>query len=276
MVKRGSSYCSVECSAKGKLLVLPPLTTRQTEIVNGSLLGDGYLAHIKKGNSFFGEVHAARFKEYLDWMSEELGEWSKVIRWRKPMGYSGPDGSYVFTTKQHVNWTELRHKWYPKNKKIVPTDLTLTPLTLATWYCGDGSNEQTRGFIRFCTDGFPIGCVELLKDKLKDTFNIIATIQFNNKQPRLAIGTRYYNQFMEIVTPHVVCDCFKYKVEISERTKSKKSHWRSGKLRNPDGQVFEFDSIVKFAKEHGLCRHAIGGLLRGQYGYKSYKGWTVA
>jgi hypothetical protein len=33
----------------------------------------------------------------------------------------------------------LRDKWYPNNKKIIPTNLKLTPIILRQWYIGDGS-----------------------------------------------------------------------------------------------------------------------------------------
>jgi hypothetical protein len=52
-------------------------------------------------------------------------------------------------------------RWYPRQgKKVVPRDLTLTPLSVAHWLCGDGMRNQ--GGIAFCTNSFSKEDVEYL------------------------------------------------------------------------------------------------------------------
>ena len=47
-------------------------------------------------------------------------------------------------------------RWYPNEKKAVPNDLVLTPLTALLWYLGDGSLHRSHGSyeVRLHTDCF--------------------------------------------------------------------------------------------------------------------------
>ena len=103
------------------------VTSRQEEILIGSLFGDAYIT--SRGQIQFEQsVHQ---KEYLFWKHQELSSISykniSIVK-RFDKRYKHENISYRFWTRQYfISW---REKFYFKNKKIVPKDIQLTPLSL--------------------------------------------------------------------------------------------------------------------------------------------------
>jgi hypothetical protein len=264
-----SNFCSGTCRNKAcKRLDLLPLTSRQLEIVNGSLLGDASISK-RSGNCCLTEDHAVRFSEYCEWLAVEYGDWFGHI------GKYRPD-RFPFcriSTKHHKVWTDLRIKWYPDGKKIVPSDLQLTPLTLACWHCGDGSNSK-EGVIHLATHGFLISSVELLQSKLRDHLGIETTLSFHNgKYPKLTVRSAFYVKFIELVKPYIVCDCFQYKVTMTEWAENHRRNNMGGKFFDKFGVLHETENVADFAREHDLNPAHLSNVLHGHL--KSHMGWTA-
>jgi hypothetical protein len=123
------------------------LNHKQQEIISGSLLGDGFISPIRSENKncYFSKRQKESQLEYLKWHFDELHPFSSSI---KPHSVN-LNGSWflgnTFITKSILLFTELRKKWYPNNKKIVPLDLVLTPLMIAVWYADDGTTDHSNG-----------------------------------------------------------------------------------------------------------------------------------
>ena len=84
---------------------------------------------------------------------------------------------------------DLYDLWYPKNIKIIPKNISLSPTTLLHWFIGDGS--ATREII-FSTHNFNVDDVISLVDRLNKTLDIESHWRYQNKkknQPR-----KYYCQ----------------------------------------------------------------------------------
>jgi group I intron endonuclease len=64
---------------------------------------------------------------------------------------------------------------------------------------------------------------------------------------------------------------YDYNNSDSKFNKSLRLEKSKYKVLSPNGELFEFDSIGKFAKEHGLERHSFGKLFSGRS--LKYKGW---
>jgi hypothetical protein len=80
-----------------------------------------------------------------------------------------------FRTPSNKLFTELRAKWYPEGKKIVPQNLVLTKDLILRWYMDDG-NWHEKG-IYFNTQGFDPKSTEFLRSQLSQFLGLKVTIQ---------------------------------------------------------------------------------------------------
>jgi len=130
---------------------------RLVEIVDGLLLGDGSID--PKGS-----LRIEQTQDHLGWfdsIQQALGSVGAVsrrtpvaprVRFIKDHEAHGKGGA-VFYTPCYVELQEQRQRWYPKGKKRVPEDVLLTPLSIAYWFCGDGSYDKP-GSLVFYTNSF--------------------------------------------------------------------------------------------------------------------------
>jgi hypothetical protein len=152
------------------------------EIVNGTLLGDGYIKFDTYGNKkYYSFKLTAKDINFLKWVKKKFEKY-KLNCWITYDSKSSDVHSLYFYINSAKYFREellsLRNKWYKEIKgktiKAVPRDLELTPTTLLFWYLGDGSlirrrNDETRvPHITFATNGFLKKDVEFLKKKLKE------------------------------------------------------------------------------------------------------------
>lgn len=163
-------------------------TREQMEILNGALLGDGCI-HMNKTNinacfkyestSF---QHVKNLEKYFVG-TEIYAETRKNIRKR----YNKDETfiSYTFKTKAAAFFTELYKKWYPNNKKHIPDDLILTPLTCLIWYLDDGTlvnSKTTYQEISFATNSFDKNEINnILVPQLSDFNAVIGSCYRLNK-----------------------------------------------------------------------------------------------
>ena len=172
------------------------LTNNQLEIINGALLGDGTISKPYNGhpNSVF--VYSSKIKEHVVFvttplynLTSEKGQLSflEVYDKRTKKVYN----RYTFRTLTNTIFTKIRNKWYPEGKKIIPSDLKLTPLTCLIWYLGDGylssNGNKTSQELIFSTDCF-----------VKEDLETILLPQLKEFEPHIR-GSR--NKF-HIVIPH--------------------------------------------------------------------------
>lgn len=220
------------------------LTERQQQIVTGSLLGDGtiwtnfvdpfmkwQLTQSKK------DWHKENKKNYMCWYAREFIDLGVSIRSVsvKPTGVAAirckkeSFDRYVFYTRCNKFWNDIESKWYIprtdhprfKRRKIVPTDIKLTPLALCIWHMDDGSNNQTDANIELNTQSFTVEEVDFLIERLKQDLGIDSHKKTGGKkgQYKIYIGRDSYFGFIEMIKPHVEWDCFKYKLDTSGYTK---------------------------------------------------------
>lgn len=137
------------------------------EIIDGFLLGDG---------SAQKHIIAARFA--MSTSSEEFcNYWKKSFCMYDPISfcqkinnprYNGEKIQFSMLTKSHPDITFQRSRWYKNNKKVIPNDVIITPLSVSLWFCGDGtravSDNSQWGTI--CTQDFSSHDVEFLVEKL--------------------------------------------------------------------------------------------------------------
>lgn len=140
-------------------------TERQLEVLEGELLGDGCLQKYARrplGDYYF--VLNTSSKEHALHLKKVLPEGLFAVNspWISKNGY------WNLKSRSSPKLTELRRKWYPKDRKIVPRDLEITPTVCHYWHVGDGClGRPGKGYCaRFSTQGFDEESVKRLREKL--------------------------------------------------------------------------------------------------------------
>ena len=139
------------------------------EWIYGELLGDGCIQKNSKYSVLFG--YGSKHLEYIKYVSdilksfgiEQAGKINKYYH-KKYDCYS-----YHYSSLCYPELMPIYKKWYPNNKKTIPQDIRLTPITLRQHYIGDGClvhKYDSRPYIHLATCGFSVLGVEMLVKQL--------------------------------------------------------------------------------------------------------------
>jgi len=202
------------------------LTAKQTQVLIGMLLGDGYLKKDTKARSItpiFG-LHTIT-KGFIKNIKKAIPFHYHKVRIKKP--YTTIDkNNTIWNHKQSYRLEsyadqfliEIYNKWY-YDTKIIPKDLILTPLIVKYWFYGDGSTTRNKKHMNLVsltlsTESFTISDVEFLQQRLKIDANLYLNINFNNHKPVLSTGnTKVIQRFFNYIGQCDIAD-FQYKWKI--------------------------------------------------------------
>jgi hypothetical protein len=212
------------------------LTQDQSDLIVGSLLGDGYLSKIypqkRIPNSYFGELHGKNQKAYLKAKYDFLLPFSrKFYTSKKYCNIFGRPLKKWYTrhwmeTYCSPIFTQLEQKWYKRNQdgeyelkngkriKLLPLDFKkITPLSLVIWYFDDGSWQNRQ--VRLHTEGFSIDEVRFLQHLLNQDLGIGDTsLLIARNKPLISINRGSFFDFMDIITQHNLGFPMQYKIAI--------------------------------------------------------------
>ena len=148
------------------------------KMIDGTLLGDASIPRIAQ-RLRFSQIN----QEYVRLKQWSLGLMHPHGNVGKNRGFNGKGlaqdiCSVYFPVRV---WSkQQRKRWYPEGKKIVPKDLELTNLTLATWYMDDGclvkrKSPKHKPNVVFSTNGFLHKDVLFLSELLKEKniYNVV-------------------------------------------------------------------------------------------------------
>jgi len=185
----------------------PLINEKQKELLIASLLGDGGL---EKGGRFkLGQTMIGDKKEYVDWLQKELSPYSKEVY------KCGP--SFRFYTITHSVFKDLRQKWYPAGKKIIPKDIVLSPQILAHWHVQDGTNNQAKKSLILATDCFTKSDTKFLQSRILVDLGLRTTLQMKHGiYPKINIGAYEYQKAIDLISPYIDWRCFDYKVDTAK------------------------------------------------------------
>lgn len=218
------------------------LTEIQKEIITGSMLGDGCISFCNDCNSIFCKNQKASSKEHLEWLELNMEPFSKnliEIHRDKIVKYIDHEvkqvscnmhlSQYVFKTGCDKVFSDLEKDWYKRNEngdhlyrtrgkvkeriKIIPKNLSLTPLAISIWYADDGSNYPKTRHVVLCTDSFQLEEVEYLITKLTD-FDIKSYPVKQKNGFRICVASSSYLDFINLIKPYFVWRCFDYKINL--------------------------------------------------------------
>lgn len=170
-------------------------TPEQESLINGLLLGDGSITLNKSGTGYLTVTRSSVDLVYARWCAKRL---DNLLIQSSASDRIGPYPVLDKRTKK-TYWqvrirskclpvfSDLKRKWYPNGKKVVPDDLVLTPLTVGVWLADDGSISVGKGKkgtatqgreyphrldVKFATHGFSVEDADRLAELLSATFNV--------------------------------------------------------------------------------------------------------
>lgn len=157
------------------------MTDRQKQILVGMLLGDAHLERQQGALTARLKIeHSVTQTAYVVWKYREWREWVRTppkarVR-RNRLGTSS--ANIGFTTLSHVELERFRLAFYQDRRKVIPTDLRLTPLSMAVWFMDDGSRKssQCRG-LYLNTQSFTAAEVDLLQEVIDRDVEVKTTVR---------------------------------------------------------------------------------------------------
>ncbi|MDB9435278.1 hypothetical protein BMF77_pc00058 (plasmid) [Dolichospermum sp. UHCC 0315A] len=152
---------------------------QEMDLIQGHLLGDGSIFVTGKDcnrDATFNFV--TKHEDYAQWIINNTESFAACKLQVGDNYDKRTDKSYhrvSFRSPSNNLFTELRNKWYPDGKKIVPQDLVLTKDLILRWYVDDG-NWHDKG-IYFNTQGFDPESTDFLRSELSKFLVMKVTIQ---------------------------------------------------------------------------------------------------
>jgi transposase-like protein len=192
---------------KPHLRNLPNLTDDQNDVVNGTLLGDGHLWNNQnRKSSYFKFKQCVAHLAYVEYLQGIMKPFSGDVKF--------DEGNAFFYTCACPVFTNLRKKWYPEGKKVVPNDIKLNGRILYFWYLDDGANHIRGKSISLYTNGFTKEESKFLTERLKNDLNICSNIGKTTPSEKygvyfyIRISSKSYFDFMDLIDssgPRINC-----------------------------------------------------------------------
>jgi len=191
------------------------MTERQHQILDGLMLGDGHLERQRGALTARLKIeHSVSQSAYVDWKYQEWRDWVRTPpRQRLRRNRLGTESINVgFTTLAHPDLEEARQRYYLERRKVVPSDLHLTPLALAVWFMDDGSRKssQCRG-LYLNTQSFTSEEVELLRMVLRRDVGVGTTVRRQLDGLQIYVPSSSVGSFVEYIEPYLLAE-LRYKL----------------------------------------------------------------
>ncbi len=233
------------------------------EVIEGSLLGDASICRAKKkgipsGNPYFTKTNL--YKDHIECVARLIfyKDFQKRIFKVKPHGpkktcynkiiNGNKNGYWQVKTFCHKDLLDMYQKWYIEgvkkdNVKLIPDDLTITPITLLHWFLDDGySSLSMKKYknpkynephlrVELCTNGFSERDVDKLVYKLKTDLNIESK-KSARKIARDGAGVQYvirivessHDLFFNTIGP-CPCSSLSYKWKKANKQNLRQKRW---------------------------------------------------
>ena len=202
--------------SKNRISISPTLI----EIINGSLLGDGFLSRYiinsdrKNCNSKLMINYSTINDEYANYIFNLLNLECKTYKYCFNRNLENKkikdNGIVTINTCQNQSFNSFRDIWYPFGIKIVPSNIILTPLTLSIWFQDDGYKHKS-GSYYLCTDNFSFADLKILQRALLRDLNIKSSVHWNGIKQRIYIKKESSEIFKNIIQSFI-CPFMKYKL----------------------------------------------------------------
>lgn len=170
------------------------------EVIDGSLLGDCSLQIFNK-KSIYCAPYITKKNKYLDHVEYFGGLVSKetplnITREERLLNVENPKWrkfhtSYSFRTRSSERLTPYFNRWYPENngfKKVVPSDLVVTPTVLLHWFLDDGFSSIRNRNKEYEKLGFVSRKKQIRVEFCSESFSETENLNLVNQIEKLGIG----------------------------------------------------------------------------------------
>ena len=146
------------------------LAPYQAEVLEGLMLGDGHLEMHKDGVTPSLKItRSLADLEYQKWLADVFSNFISVNGMREGNYFDERTQkeyhSIRLATRTSNAFEEAYKRWYPHGTKVVPVDLTLSPVIVAVWLADDGSIWGYSGYKhRNAIQGRPTFSMQLATD----------------------------------------------------------------------------------------------------------------
>lgn len=184
------------------------LTYTQEQILTGLMVGDGSIAFDGKCVEF---SQKKDHEGYVDWLLKSLGSIAGNKQSTRISGY----GSEIVPARtiscaQVENFTS----WFSDgNKKVIPKDIELSPISVAIMYMDDGSLQFSEKQLDRCTlslNDYDERSVDNLIEVFQTQMHIYP-VKFESKGWNLRFNFKEAQKLQTIIAPYI-CDCMQYKL----------------------------------------------------------------
>lgn len=243
------------------------LSCQTRSILLGSLLGDGSLKISGANtNATLCFRHSIKQKEYFLWKRNQIKNdlsfnFNKDIYEQLP----NPKNISEFSThklsyrsKASLCLTFLFHLVTKKNKFCIKRKWLnmMTPLSLAIWWCDDGSLVKNTRQGVFCTEGFSLKDIQTLQKYMAKVWNIETTIYSQNKYKKdgtlryrlWIVGTKELQKFLLLIMPFIPVPSMLYKFIILYKDSDLQQRWISEMVAHTHYSVQEIEEVIKKRK----------------------------
>jgi hypothetical protein len=229
---------------KRKIFQQVSLSDSCQSILYGTLLGDGCMQKTKGyANARLSIRHSWKQKEYFDWKAEKFQEIASPksiqISFASKGSYS-ENKKLLFQSRALPCLTLLYDHMYKQKRLVIRRRWLnqMSPLSLAVWWCDDGSliGGGRQGVL--CTDGFDEKSVQLLACYLEKVWNIhvrVGPVRRNRKYGnyskqeyfRLWFNTEELQKWLRLLMPHIPVPSMVYKWYLVSKNSQFQQRWIS-------------------------------------------------
>jgi len=194
------------------------LTKEVLQVINGSLLGDGYFGKYSKisDKSYPRFEKKNKHRDHVEYVAKILfsANFNKYIRKVTHFSFGKFHKGYVLRSYCQKKLLGLYKKWYPESnnfKKVVPKCINLTPTVLLHWFMDDGNSYRRKGYgrrsrqilITLCTESFVKEDQEWLREQMLEKYDIRSRLakEKGGTGYRIAIPQSCADTFYDIIGP---------------------------------------------------------------------------
>ncbi len=203
-----------------------PLTTRQKELIYGSLMGDAG----RMSPSSVKMKQSIKQKEYLLWKFNELQEHVSLKSLQEESyfdkRYNAKYSHIRFYTHANTDVESIIKKFYTNQKTITQDILDqLTTFSIAVWFMDDGTTDWNRrsGYnanpvASLCTDSFSKEECELICEWFQQKWNVSPYVRARSKTEnplyRVIFSTTETPKLFDLIRPYIIPSMM-YKIEYN-------------------------------------------------------------
>ena len=197
------------------------LTKQQTDVLIGTVLGDGFLQKTGEKNARLRLEYSQKQKDFLQWKGNIFG---RLFQGKpKCLERIHPKSKKAY---KYCRWQssaspafgKWREYFYPNGKKIIPNNLEnflTNPITLAVWYMDDGYFDKINKNSFIYLGRITNAEAKTLQKVIKKNFGITAAVyDKKNKGLALFFGVAETKKFHTLIHSFII-KSLQYKLSLT-------------------------------------------------------------